>query len=64
MEIEGKPTVLELVQRVELSSMVGQAGSLHLMEMLQSYRSRMYQDSVTGVFNRRYYETEFCTKLD
>ena len=63
MEIEGKPTVLELVQRVELSSMVGQAGSLHLMEMLQSYRSRMYQDSVTGVFNRNYYDDELRDRV-
>ena len=27
-------------------------------------RDDMNHDFVTGVFNRRYYETEFCTKLD
>lgn len=63
MDIDGSAYVLELIQRVELHSIMGQAGSERFMEMLQSYQSRLYQDSVTGIFNRNYFEDELRDKV-
>ena len=63
MEIEDKPYVLELVQKVELHSIMGQEGSERFAEMLQTYQSRLYLDSVTGIYNRTYYEDELRSKV-
>ena len=63
MEIEDKPYVLELVQKVELHSIMGQEGSERFAEMLQAYQSRLYLDSVTGIYNRTYYEDELRSKV-
>ena len=63
IEIEDKPYVLELVQKVELHSVMGQQGSERFAEMLQSYQNRLYQDSVTGIYNRNYYDDEVREKI-
>ena len=55
-EIEGKPYVLELVQSSPCQATLDTDTGECVLRELSSYNNALYQDVLTGVYNRRYYE--------
>ena len=55
-EIDGHPYVLELVQKVEPDEFADPDVSDKLVDRLTGFRSKLYQDALTGCYNRRYFE--------
>ena len=55
-EIDGKPYVLELVERTSGSSLMEKEDGAQLITELSGYNTKLYHDALTGVYNRRYYE--------
>ena len=56
LEIDGKPYVLELIQKLDDEVLIDPESSEELMDKLLPYREKLYRDVVTGAYNRRYYE--------
>ena len=55
-EVEGRPYVLELVQRTPGRTTIDPEDSEALMSEASGYDVKLYHDSLTCAFNRRYYE--------
>ena len=62
VEIEGRACVLELVVKLRKDMPLSFHGREHLVRSLHQYSQELYQDALTGAFNRRYYEEQFCGK--
>ena len=56
MEIDGKPYVMELLNRLEDDELLISADQKILISGLTDYDTKLYKDALTGVYNRRYYE--------
>ena len=56
VEIDGHPCVMELLKKMDEESLVDLENRDRLMEKLNGYNEKLYQDALTGVYNRRYYE--------
>ena len=55
-EINGKPYVLELVQRTPAQALIDPEDGESLVSEAVGYSTKLYHDALTGAFNRRYYE--------
>ena len=55
-EVDGKPYVMELAQKLDDETLIDPEGSEKIMNKLLPYRDRFYRVPLTGAFNRRYYE--------
>lgn len=55
-EIDGKPYVMELAQKLDDETLIDPEGSEKIVNKLLPYREKLYRDPLTGAFNRRYYE--------
>ena len=55
-EVEGRPCVLELIQRSPSHSIMDPKDGESLMSEAADYHIKLYQDPLTGAYNRRYYE--------
>ena len=55
-EIDGQPYVMELLRKMDEEFLVDLENRDRLMEKLSGYNEKLYQDALTGVYNRRYYE--------
>ena len=62
VEVEGRACVLELVVQLRKDMPLSFHGREHLVRSLHQYSQELYQDALTGAFNRRYYEEQFCGK--
>ena len=62
VEVEGRACVLELVVKLRKDMPLSFHGREHLVRSLHQYSQELYQDALTGAFNRRYYEEQFCGK--
>lgn len=56
VEIDGQPYVMELLRKMDEEFLVDLENRDRLMEKLSRYNEKLYQDVLTGVYNRRYYE--------
>ena len=56
VEIDGQPYVMELLRKMDEEFLVNLENRDRLMEKLSGYNEKLYQDALTGVYNRRYYE--------
>ena len=56
VEIGDKPYVLEMVNRIEDMFLMGAREKGELADKILRYNKALYIDSLTGVYNRRYYE--------
>ena len=56
VEIDGQPYVMELLKKMDEEFLVDLENRDRLMEKLSGYNEKLYQDALTGVYNRRYYE--------
>jgi len=56
LEVDGVPYVLELVNQIRSDDMAGPADTGSVLSQLLIRNRQVYMDSVTKVYNRRYYE--------
>ena len=56
VEIDGQPYVMELLRKMDEEVLVDLENRDRLLEKLSGYNEKLYQDALTGVYNRRYYE--------
>lgn len=56
VEIDGQPYVMELLRKMDEEFLVDLENRDRLMEKLSRYNEKLYQDALTGAYNRRYYE--------
>lgn len=63
VEIDGKPYVLELEEKMDESSLLDADGYKKLSGKISGYADKLYTDVLTGVYNRRYFEEEIKKKV-
>ena len=63
VEIDGKPYVLELAEKMDESSLLDADGYKKLIGKISGYADKLYTDVLTGVYNRRYFEEEIKKKV-
>ncbi len=56
MEVDGQPCSLEMVTHIEDDIFLNSYYDDRLMDIITKHNQKMYIDSVTGIYNRRYYE--------
>lgn len=63
IELEGKPYILELVNKVDDSVLLGAYGKEGFAATIRNYNNKLYLDSLTNAYNRNYLD-EQLTNLD
>ena len=63
LEIDGKPYVMELLKKMDKSSLIDRKDHERLISSLTGYNERLYQDVLTKAYNRRYYEEELKSQM-
>jgi len=58
VEVDGVPYTLEMVSRLTDETLLGAYGKSRFIEAINTYNERMYFDSLTGIYNRRYYDEQ------
>lgn len=58
LEVENKPFTLEIVSRVSDPLLLDALGQEKLVQTIEAHSDRIYRDSLTGAFNREYYEQQ------
>lgn len=58
LEVDGKGYVMELVRKLDDESLIDTEGSRKLIDRLTGLKSKLYEDVLTGAYNRRYFEEE------
>lgn len=56
IEVEGHPYALEMVQCLDADTFLREDGDEEVIEKLTGYSEKLYEDVLTGAYNRRYYE--------
>lgn len=56
IEVDGRPYSLELVKRIKSDDMFDDSGHENVLNQLLVRNRQVYMDSVTKVYNRRYYD--------
>ena len=56
IEVDGRPYSLELVKRIKSDDMFDDGGHENVLNQLLVRNRQVYMDSVTKVYNRRYYD--------
>lgn len=58
VEIDGKPYVMEMLEKLDEDTLVDTVGYGKVLHKLSAYNDKLYKDALTGAYNRRYYEDE------
>lgn len=58
LEVDGRGYVMELVRKLDDESLIDTEGSRKLIDRLTGLKSKLYEDVLTGAYNRRYFEEE------
>lgn len=58
MEIKNRPLILEMVSKINDDTLFGAFGQEEFVETIQSYNKAMYTDSLTGVYNRNFFDEQ------
>ena len=56
IEVDGKPSVIELISCIDEESLLDSDGREELIRKFADYRRELYVDALTGAYNRRYFE--------
>lgn len=56
LEIDSEPYVMEMLKKLDESTLTDEEGYEKLTEKLTVYSEKLYRDVLTGVYNRRYFE--------
>lgn len=60
IEIEGKPYVIEMVTKTSDETLWDAAGKNEFIDTISTHTKKIYSDSLTNVYNRRYYDEQIC----
>ncbi|MDO4364348.1 MAG: diguanylate cyclase, partial [Clostridia bacterium] len=55
-EVDGKPKIVEMVYQNKEDLLLDAYGKNEFIDYVNSYNRRLYRDSLTGAYNRRYFE--------
>jgi len=58
VEVDGTPYTLEMVSKIDEETLMGAYGKSEFIEAISKHNEKMYLDSLTGVYNRRYYDDQ------
>ncbi len=58
IEMDGLPYILEIVSDVTDEVLFGALGKSTMIKKLQEYNTKLYRDSLTGAYNRLYYDEQ------
>ena len=58
VEVDGHPYSMEMVSKVTDETLLGGYGREELVESISNHNRKLYQDPVTDIHNRRYYEEQ------
>lgn len=58
IEIEEKGYMLEMVQEIKDETLLGAFGKQEFVDTITNYTKKLYMDTLTGAFNRNYYEEQ------
>ncbi|NMP38068.1 MAG: GGDEF domain-containing protein [Clostridiales bacterium] len=58
IEVDSQPYVLEIVSKVTDQVLFGALGKERLVELIQQQNHKLYTDSLTGAYNRGYYDEQ------
>ena len=61
-EIDGKPYVIEVGVKLTEDLMLTGFGSGAIQNSINNYNHKMYRDTLTGVYNRQYYEEQVAAR--
>ncbi len=64
VELEGRPCSLEMVSQVDDEMLTGDHDQDELVKSISNYNSKVYTDSMTGVYNRRYFDEQLAQLKD
>lgn len=56
LEIDGEPYVMEMLKKLDETTLTDEEGYEKLTEKLTVYSEKLYKDVLTGAYNRRYFE--------
>lgn len=56
LEIDSEPYVMEMLKKLDESTLTDEEGYEKLTEKLTVYSEKLYRDVLTGAYNRRYFE--------
>ena len=56
LEIDSEPYVMEMLKKLDESTLTDEEGYEKLTEKLTVYSEKLYKDVLTGAYNRRYFE--------
>lgn len=60
IEVEESPYLLEMVTKTTDETLWDADGKNQFQELISGYTRKVYTDSLTGVYNRRYYDEQLC----
>ncbi len=58
LEVDGKPCVMEMIEKIDADDFVDYEDGERLVGRITGYAEKLYEDVLTGTYNRRYYEDE------
>lgn len=58
IDVDGTPYILEMVSRFTDESLLGAYGKNEFIETISNYNRRLYTDSLTGAYNRYYFDEQ------
>lgn len=58
LEVDGKPCVMEMIEKIDADEFVDSVNGERLVGKITGYTEKLYEDVLTGAYNRRYYEDE------
>lgn len=59
IQVDGKPCVLEMTQKMDRSLMLDPDDSFQLLSAITDQTEKLYRDPATGAYNRRYYDENY-----
>lgn len=60
VEMDGVPYMLELVTKIDDSTLFGAYGKDEFVQTITSYNKKLYVDNLTNAYNRNYYEEQLA----
>ena len=60
VEIEGDPYVIEMIAKLTDETMLGAWGANDFVETISRHNKKLYLDSLTGAYNRQYYDEQLA----
>ena len=61
-EIDGKPYVIEVGVKLDEDMMFSAFGKGEIQRSINNFNHKMYRDTLTGVYNRRFYEEQLAVR--